>query len=232
MKETTFPSAGLIRGVRATLPLSASVSAYGMVFGLLAREAGINWPGAMLMSTLVNAGGSQFVALGLWRSPLPIVAIILATLVVNLRHILMGASLRQWLAHLPARKLYGLAFFISDESWALSMQEYSGYNDNRSNTDFLLGSGLTLLPAWVGSTILGHLLGTAIPSPELWGLDFAFIAVFTALLVGMWKGESSLWPCVVSAGVALLATHWLPEGWHILLGGLAGGLVGGIQGGN
>lgn len=232
MMETTSTSIGLTRGVRATLPLAVSVWTYGMVFGLLARGAGMNWIGATLMSILVNAGGSQFVALGLWRSPLPIITIILATLIVNLRHILMGASLHQWFVHLPARKMYSLAFFISDESWALTMREYSGNNGNRTDAAFLLGSGLTLLPAWVGSTTLGHLLGTAIPNPELWGLDFAFTAVFTALLVGMWKGVSSLWPCIVSAVVALLATRWLPEGWHILLGGLAGGFVGVLQDGN
>jgi len=229
MSGTTFSFTGLVRGVQATWPLAVSVMVYGMVFGVLAREVGMEWTAATLMSALVSAGGSQFVALGLWRLPLPIPAIVLTTLVVNLRHILMGAALSPWLRRLSKKKIYGLAFFISDESWALTMREFS---NGRSDAGFLLGSGLTLFPAWVGSTALGHLLGTAVPDPAQWGLDFAFTAVFSALLVGMWQGASSLWPWAAAAGVALLAAHWLPGQWYILLGGLTGGLVGAVRYGN
>lgn len=189
----------------------------------------MEWVVAILMSALVNAGGSQFVALGLWRLPLPISAILLTTLVVNLRHLLMGATLSPWLRHLSKNKMYSLAFFISDESWALMMWEF---NNGRPDAGFLLGSGLILFPAWVGSTALGHLLGTAVPDPAHWGLDFAFTAVVSALLVGMWQGASSLWPWTTGAAVALLAAHWLPGQWYILLGGLTGGLVGAIKDGS
>lgn len=226
MNETTCTVAGLARGVRATWSLAVSVTVYGMVFGVLAREVGMEWADATLMSALVSAGGSQFVALGLWRLPLPIPAIVLTALVVNLRHILMGAALSPRLRHLSKKKIYVLAFFISDESWALTMREFS---DGRSDACFLLGSGLTLFPAWVGSTALGHLLGTAVPDPAHWGLDFAFTAVFSALLVGMWQGVSSLWPWAAAAGVALLSAHWLPGQWYILLGGLTGGLIGAVR---
>jgi predicted branched-subunit amino acid permease len=53
-----------------------------------------------------------------------------------------------------------------------------------------------------------------------------FTAVFTALLVGLWKGKTDLLPWAVAAGVAVAAAQWLPGKWYILLGGLAGSLVG------
>jgi len=56
--------------------------------------------------------------------PLPILTIVLTTLVVNLRHLLMGASLYPWIAKLSRAKVYGLAFFVSDESWALTIREF------------------------------------------------------------------------------------------------------------
>ena len=91
---------------------------------------------------------------------------------------------------------------------------------------FLLGSGMTLFVAWVSSAVIGHALGSTIQDPAQWGLDFAFTAVFLALLAGMWKGKSDLLPWAVAAIVAVAAAHWLPGKWYILLGGLAGSITG------
>jgi predicted branched-subunit amino acid permease len=93
----------------------------------------------------------------------------------------------------------------------------------------LLGSGLALFIAWLGATASGYVMGTLVQDPARWGLDFAFPAVIVALLVGMWRGKSDLWPWAVAAGVAVLAARWLPGKWYILLGGLAGSMAGAIR---
>lgn len=218
-----FSSAGLLAGARRSLPLALSVFAYGLVFGVLARQAGLSVLEAALMSGLVNAGSSQFVALGLWHTPLPIGTIVFMTLVVNLRHILMGAALRPWFAELPTAPKYGSLFFLGDENWALTMRDLdSGGRD----AAFLLGSGLPLFAAWGSSAVAGALLATELADPARWGLDFAFAATFIALLVGMWKGRASMLPWGIAALVALASSHWLAGQWHIVLGGLAGSLVG------
>ena len=95
-----FSRAGLCTGIRRTLPVAASSLAYGLVFGVLARGAGLSLAEVGLMSGVVCAGASQFVALGLWTTPLPVAGIILATAIVNLRHLLLGAALRPWFARL------------------------------------------------------------------------------------------------------------------------------------
>jgi predicted branched-subunit amino acid permease len=70
--------------------------------------------------------------------------------------------------------------------------------------------------------------GSLAQNPARWGLDFAFTAVFLALLVGVWKGKSDLLPWGVAAIVAVAAAHWLPGKWYILLGGLVGSALGGL----
>ena len=90
---------------------------------------------------------------------------------------------------------------------------------------FLLGSGLVLSVAWVGSTVVGRILGDVIHDSARFGLDFAFTAVFLALLVGLWKGKSDLFPWVV----AVAAAHFLPGKWYILFGGLAGSIAGVVR---
>lgn len=180
------------------------------------------------MSSLVYAGSAQLIVLSLWTMPLPIGMIILTTLIVNMRNVLLGAALSPWFLRLPALKAYTTSFFLSDENWALTLGEFErGEQDGA----FLLGSGLVMFVAWVGSTVLGRTLGTIIQDPARWGLDFAFSAVFLALLVPLWRGKLDLLPWVVAALVAVVSAHFVPGKWYILLGALAGSIAGAIVGG-
>lgn len=225
-EQITFNLSGAIAGARRSIPLALSVFAYGTVFGVLARQAGLSLAEASLMSGLVTAGASQFMALELWKGSLPVTAIVLTTLVVNLRHLLMGAALRPWFSELSAPKAYASVFFMGDESWALTMREFA---EGTSHGSFLLGSGLLLFVTWFSATVFGHSLGATVRDPARWGLDFAFTAVFAALLIGMWKGKSDLLPWTVAGAVSLAAAQWLPGKWYILLGGIAGSVAGAIS---
>jgi 4-azaleucine resistance transporter AzlC len=219
----SFDAAGVLRGVRRALPIGLSVFSYGLVFGLLARQAGLDSLPAMFMSSTVFAGAAQFVVLDMWRDPLPVGALVLTTLIVNLRHLLMGAALSPWFRLLRPLKAYGSVFLMADENWALTMEEFS---KGRTNAAFLVGSGLLIWLAWVAATGIGAGLGGYIGDPARWGLDFAFTAAFLALLAGLWRGKGDLPPWLVAAAVAVAAQHWLPGKWYILAGGLAGSLAG------
>lgn len=178
------------------------------------------------MSGMVSAGASQFAVLALWAAPLPVLAIVVTTLVVNARHLLLGAALRPWFGQLSARQSYGSVFFLFDENWALSMREFA---EGRRDAAVVLGSGLALFGAWVGATGIGYVAAASVPDPARWGLDFAFTAVVAALLVGMWRPKADLLPWCVAAAVAVAAERWLPGTWYIVLGGLAGGLAGALR---
>src|SRR5579859_5137140 len=98
-EKMIFTFKGVLLGAKRTIPLAISAFAIGIVFGVLARQAKLNVLDALLMSGLVYAGASQFVALSLWTAiPFPVTTIILTTFIVNMRHLLMGASLRPWFA--------------------------------------------------------------------------------------------------------------------------------------
>ncbi|GAC1632282.1 MAG: AzlC family ABC transporter permease [Chloroflexota bacterium] len=222
----SFTFAHVLRGSRTTLSIAISVGAYGLVFGVLARQAGLSIVATMLMSTIVFAGASQFVALGLWAMPLPVVSIVLTTLIVNLRHVLMGMSLSPWLLRISRFKALGSVFFMTDESWALTTAELAQKGDDPA---FLLGSGITLWIAWQTGTCAGRVLGSSIHDPSSLGLDFAFSAVFITLLVGLWRGAADVLPWIVAAAVAVAASHWLQGTWYILLGGLAGSVAGAVR---
>ncbi len=224
--DDASPRRQFLLGARRCLPIAVSVAAYGVVWGVLARQAGLGLGEVVLMSALVFAGSAQFVALDMWTASaaaLPVGALVLATLVVNLRLVLMSATLRPLFAGMRWRRALPQMFFVTDENWALTM---GGAEGRHRNAPFLIGSGLVIYLAWVGSTVTGRLLGTAFADPARWGLDFAFTATFLALLIGMWRGRSDLLPWLAAAAAATAASIWLPGKWYILVGGLVGSFVG------
>jgi predicted branched-subunit amino acid permease len=158
-----------------------------------------------------------------------VVTILLTTLGVNLRHLLMGATLRSWLAPVPARRVFPSLHLLSDESWALTTRELAR---GPVRHGFLVGSGLALSSSWIVATFAGATAGQAIDDPARWGLDFAFVAVFAALLVGLWPGHRRSLPWVAAGMTAIVADRVLPEGWHILAGGIAGTIVGALRRGD
>lgn len=230
----TSPAAALptsntfLLGMRMFVPVAISIAAYGVVWGVLAGQAGMTAWEVLLMSGLVFAGASQFVALESWTpGSLPIVGIVITTAIVNLRMLLMTATLRPLTTHLPRWKALASVYLVADENWAMTMGEVSK-GTGRGTVAFLVGSGVCSWIAWTGSTLVGRLLGAVIDDPTRYGLDFAFTATFLALLLGMWKGKGDLVPWIVAAVVAIAAARLIPGNWYIVIGGLAGSLAGAL----
>jgi len=213
-------------GARMFVPVAISVAAYGLVWGVLARQAGLSVGEVALMSGLVFAGASQFVALDLWTpGSLPVGAIVVSTAIINLRLALMTATLRPLVAHLPPWRA-GLSMgLVADETWAMTMGEVA---KGRGTLAYLLGSGALCYLAWLAATLCGRLLGSAIDDPSRYGLDFAFTATFLALLFGTWKGKTDLTPWIVAALAAIATAKLVPGNWHIIVGGLAGSFAGAL----
>lgn len=213
-------------GMRLFVPIALSIAAYGVVWGVLAGQARLSVLEVGLMSGLVYAGASQFVAVTLWvpGAP-PIGAIVVAVAIINLRMLLMSATLRPLTAGVPRWQAIPAMFFVSDEQWALTMSEL---NRGRGTLAFALGAGVLAWFAWMASTLAGRLLGAVIADPRTWGIDFAFTATFLALLFGMWKGRGDIVPWAVGGLVAILVSRLVPGQWYVIAGGLSGSLVGAL----
>lgn len=216
--DIAFSVQGLREGFLKCLPVAIGVAGYGIVFGVLAREAGLSVGEAALMSGTVLAGAAQLIAIELWQTDVSFVAIIVTTFVVNLRYVLMGAALQPWFTHLPRWQAYGSVFFTADENWALTMKEL---REGGGKGAFLLGSGLAIWLFWITATVIGATAGEIIDEPSAYGLDFVLTAIFLTLAVEFWEGSENALPWIVAAAVAIAGALWLPGRWYILFGGLA-----------
>src|SRR5689334_3774542 len=167
-------------GLVDVAPVLVGLVPFALVLGALVAAKGLSPLAVMLMSSLVFAGGSQFAAVELWRDPAPVGVLALMALLVNSRHLLMGAALAPRAAGWGGRAWPAL-FFMADEVWALALRRAGS---GPVGLAYWMGLGVGLWANWVALTGLGAWAGAAVRDPTRLGFDFAFVAVFLALLRG------------------------------------------------
>jgi 4-azaleucine resistance transporter AzlC len=213
-------------GVRDSLPVIVGIVPFGLACGIMGVTVGLTPLETVLMSALVFAGAAQFAAITmLGVGPVGWGMIVLTTLLINLRHLLMGASLAPYMSRLPLSVKALLAFGMVDETYALTMDRVrqKGYD-----AGYQLGSNLSFYVVWVTSTAAGAHLGERIANPLAWGLDFAMPAMFLALLVPRLTDRTGVTVCAIAAVVAVLGALYLPGKWYIIIACLAASVAGGL----
>lgn len=215
----TTPLADFRAGLVAVFPTVVAVIPFGLILGQQATVKGLTVAEILAMSSIVFAGSSQLIAVGLWSMPAPVAALALMALLVNLRHVLMGASLSSKIAHF-GRLRYLAAYLMTDESWALSERRAI---DKPVSRTFYFTVALSLFIFWQISSVLGALFGAYLEHPETYGLDFTFPAIFIALALGFWKGARRTGPVLAASAVVAVTVHaTVPGAWYVIAGALAG----------
>lgn len=224
--EPRLLTSGFRRGLRTTMPLALGNVAFGVTFGALATSAGLSGGDAVVMSVAVFSGTAQILALEMMSGRASVVAIWGATLLVSLRYILMGLTMRSWFAGVSRRIVAPGMYFLSDQSWALTlMDRHRGGRE----PGFFLGSNVALAATWIGGTALGAAAGGLVADPERWGIHFAATAAFIGILGGMQRTRADLVPWAVAVGVAIGTERLLGGHWHLFLGVMAGLLAGSLS---
>lgn len=213
---------GFRNGFRHCLPVSLSVLAYGSVLGVFAANQEVGFFQLALMNITVFAGTAQFIMVEMWQSHLPVLEMTIAVFVMNLRYFLVGASLRPVFAGHSLRQKLFVMHFVADENWAVTM---AALRKGEASVAHLLGGGICLFLFWGAGTLAGHAFGGGITNPEALALDFAFTALFLALVTGLWQDRSEIPAWVVAGLTAILAEQYLPGKWYILAGGITGALT-------
>lgn len=219
-----------VRGARRRLAvdilgIGASAAAFGLIFGLAARQAGYSLVEAVAMSTIVFAGAAQFAAVGLVAAATPWPAIVLLTGLLNARHLLYSAALAPWLDRVPRLQKAAMAHLLTDEAFALSLAHFKRLGRADVGGYWIAAIISTFIP-WNLATLVGFFGGQLIDDPARYGLDVVFPAAMGGLAVGLLTGRRELAACfggiVVSIGVALT----LEPKVAVVAGGLIGPLIG------
>ncbi len=221
-----------IAGVKAELPLLIGVVPFGMIYGVLALDAGVPANVAQAMSSVVFAGSAQIVLTQLVHNGTPALVMILTVAVVNLRHALYSASVAPYVQHLRLGWKALLAYLLTDEAYVVTILHYEVLEEEpdanaveaRRNAHwFFLGAGLALWSSWQLSTAAGIFLGAAVPAA--WSLDFTLALTFIALVIPNLKDRPGVAAALCAGLTAFLGYH-LPYRLGLLAAALAGVLAG------
>jgi 4-azaleucine resistance transporter AzlC len=226
--STTEPRARwpaeLWAGVRdAGTTVVPSVLAYAAVFGGLARQTGLSLGETVVMCLLISAGTAQFVALPMLAAGAPAWLLVVTTYIVNLRHYLMAASLAPYFARLSRWRLALVAHGVSDEAFALTLARFAR---QPPHVAYFVGCAWTLFLAFYAGTFAGALLGSRIPDPRRFGLDFVFPAVFIAILAPALRARWQWAVAGAAAAIALGVAMGAGGTWHIAVAGLGASVLG------
>lgn len=219
------PRSEFLAGGKDIFPLIVGAIPFGLIFGTLASSSGLSFTGAIAMSALVFAGASQFIALGLLATGTSWIVVVLTTFVVNLRHLLYSVTLVPHVKHLSQRWKIPLAFWLTDEIFAVAINRYSQTDKSPYKHWYYLGAAVAMYLNWQICTFLGLAVGWLMPNAATWGLDFAMSVTFIGMLIPYLKNQPMAVASLVSGTVALL-TYSMPNKLGLLLAALAGIIAG------
>jgi predicted branched-subunit amino acid permease len=148
---------------------------------------------------------------------------------------LYSASLAPHVAAVPLRTRLFMGYLLTDQAYAVSITRWTKEADDAARggppapgldrkLPYYFGAALMLWGNWQVCTILGVLVGSALP--ESLPLDFAIPLVFLVLLVPAITSRPSAVAAIVGGGVALLAAEAGASHLSVLVGALAGIVAG------
>ena len=230
-RSTEFNRAELLGGMKDILPLAIGAGIYGLAFGLLAAQTGMTGLRTGFMGAAVFAGSSQIVMIERVAAGAGAMTALLAAIALNLRLILITASLRDELAGRPIWQIVLGVHVATDENWVMM---HAARNSGRQvGYWYMVGGGFTLLAIWIATTTAGATLAAIMPEPRALGMDFAFTAAFIAILRALWRGTKvDALPWLVAIGIASLVCLGTPldPSWGLVIAGISGAITAGLRG--
>jgi len=213
------------RGYLDCAPFILIVVPYSMLFGVVARDAGLDIQQTMSMSILVIAGASQFTALALLQDQAPVFIALFAALAVNLRMAMYSAALVPHLGHARLGTRALMAYLMVDQAFAVAVKTYEDRPEMTPDTKvaYYFGAMMLICPIWYACTLVGAVLGRAIP--ESWSLDFAVPICFIALTAPLLRSLSHVVAALTSSAMAI-AFAWVPWSLGLFIAAIIAMIVG------
>ena len=193
---------GLIDGI----PIAIGYFVVSFALGIAAKKAGFQPWQAAIMSCCMLASAGEFAVVTIVAASGGYIQMFLATVVINLRYLLMSCSLSQKLK--PDEKLFHrflLAYSVTDEIFGIASNVPGRLNP-------FYNYGATLLPVigWTSGTFLGCAIGSILPTWLESALGVALYGMFLAIVIPEAKKDKTVGIFVIISFVASFAFSKIP----------------------
>lgn len=203
----------LREGLAAAWPICLGFFPIGLSLGVLAQKGGLTPWQIGLMSLVVFAGGSQFIAVAMIGSGASLAAIVSTTFMINLRHLLMSSALSVHFPGVSRRFLTLFAYGVTDESFAVNMARFNQGGWNRHSALVL---NQVTNATWFFCSVAGAYAGQFIPTGSF-GIDYALTGMFICLLIFQLRGRIFAVTALISAICSVATYLWLPGNAYVIV---------------
>ncbi|WP_406827822.1 AzlC family ABC transporter permease [Microbulbifer sp. ARAS458-1] len=214
-----------ITGAREGIPLLGGYIPVAISFGLIAVQSGFSAWEAVLISTVVYAGASQFLFVAMVAAGAPLWLVVVMTLLINARHLVYGPNIAPWLS--GSRWWPWLMHGLTDQIFALSHVRLPQL-EARHRMGWYIGVAVVAWFSWIGGTAIGAVAGMELT--QRWPLvgevmPFALPALFLVLLAP--RFASRHWALTLAATIssALLIALYGFKNAAIPIAAVCGALV-------
>lgn len=215
--------ASYLYGIKSSVPVFFGFLPVAITFAIMARGVGLTSMETVFMSVFVFAGASQIMAVGMLGVGAGMISIILATFVLNLRHVIMSTCIfRKIRVRNFFVKLLG-ALAVTDEGFALITTE----DDNRCDIFYMLGIITVTYLSWIFGTVIGVVASNILPKIIADSFSVALYALFIALIVpDIKKDVRLLVTVIITALINTVLCSLMESSWAIIISTLVGAAIG------
>jgi predicted branched-subunit amino acid permease len=200
-------------GVRAEAPLLLGIVPFGMVFGALGAEVGLQPLAVAAMSMIVYGGASQVVFIQMVTAGATGMVTAGTVGIINLRHILYSATFVTYINTMPMRWRLLVSYLLTDEAFFISLQRMQTKPYSPNMYFHMIGAGSLVWLSFQASVVAGIILGELIP-PTL-NFGFALPLTFMAIIVPQIKSLPPLMAVITGGAIAIFCQNLPWNTWVI-----------------
>lgn len=194
-----------LKGLRAGIPIGLGYLSVSFTFGIMAISMGFSWWEAVIISAVTLTSAGQLAGIGVMVAPGQYLTMLISQLTINMRYSFMSVSLSQKVSpKFKGIKRWLLGFFMTDEIFAVAS------NEDEVEPKFFLG--LSTLP-WIGwtlGTLLGTIIGNALPPVIMASLCIAIYGMFLAIIIPPAKKSKSVLIVIAISALLHCCFYYLP----------------------
>ena len=210
-------------GLRMGIPVMIGFIPVAIAFAIMAANASLGIAETISMSLFVFAGASQMMSVGMIAEGAGMLAIVIATFIINLRHIIMSTCVFERMEKIGVLDKLICGFGVTDESFAI----FTTTEKEKCNKWYFLGIFISIYLSWIVGTLIGTLASAVLPAVVSNSLGIALYAMFIALVVpGVKRNVRLLGVVVITALFNLIFTQFIPSSWALILSTLLGAAIG------
>lgn len=212
-----------LAGLRAGVPVILGFVPVGIAFAIMARQAGFTVWETCGMSIFVFAGASQMMAVGLLTQGAGLITLILATFILNLRHVIMGTCIMNRMRDGSPLARALVSFGVTDEGFAIFTTE----KEENCTLMFFFGLLVTTYLSWQAGTFIGAIASNFLPEILSASLGIALYAMFIGLLTPNLTHNWKLGALVALTAVCnALLTRLIGSSWAMVASTLVCAFIG------